>query len=166
MMPLPTHVSAARVAALSRHPILETDMPDTLCRQRLAILSAALVLGACATSAPVVYPQASAAPARVALDTEQCRRQATEAVGLNGRDAGTLARDAGKAGTVGFVAGAVGSLVAGSKDAWNKARGAAAGGASGIATKVLLEWNEPDKVHQEFVERCMKRRGHDVLGWR
>jgi hypothetical protein len=141
-------------------------MPFRPCRLRLAILSAALALGACATSAPVVYPKANAAPARVAADTEQCRRQATEAVGLNGRNTGSLARSAGQAGTVGFVAAAVGSLVAGSKDAWQKARGAAAGGASGIATKVLLEWNEPDEVHQEYVERCMKQRGHDVLGWR
>jgi hypothetical protein len=141
-------------------------MTTPLGRQRLAILSAALALGACATSAPVVYPKANAAPARVAADTEQCRRQATEAVGLNGRNAGSLAGDAGKAGAVAFAAAAVGGLVASSKDVWQRARGAAAGGATGIATKVLLDWNEPDKVHQEYVERCMKQRGHDVLGWR
>ena len=42
-------------------------------------------LGACATSAPVVYPNAGVASTRVGLDTEQCRRQATEAVGLTKR---------------------------------------------------------------------------------
>jgi outer membrane lipoprotein SlyB len=141
-------------------------MPKPPLRRSPAILLCAVLLGACATSAPVVVTTSAADSARVARDTEQCRRQATAAVGLNGRDAGTLAQAAGKAGTVGFVGGAVGSLVAGSKDAWQKARGAAAGGASGIAAKVLLEWNEPDDVHQEFVERCMKKRGHDVLGWR
>jgi hypothetical protein len=166
MMPLHRHVLPGRVAALSTQFILETAMPYPLCRQRLAILSTALVLGACATSAPVVYPNAGVASTRVGLDTEQCRRQATEAVGLNGRDASGLAKDAGKVGSVAFAAAAVGGLVASSKDVWQRARGAAAGGAAGIATKVLLDWNEPDKVHQEYVERCMKKRGHDVLGWR
>jgi hypothetical protein len=162
-----------RHAALSRHFNPEADMPDPTRRlhrcpagQRLAMLASVLLLGACATTAPVVYPSAGADAARVARDTEQCRSQAAKAVGLNGRTAPGTARDAGQAATIGFAAAAVGSLVAGSKDAWQRARGAAAGGATGMATKVLLEWNEPDEVHQEYVERCMKRRGHDVLGWR
>jgi hypothetical protein len=166
MMPSQPHVLPARRAALSWQFNLETVMPKPPIHQSLAILLSAALLGACATSAPVVVPTSAADSARVARDSEQCRSQATAAVGLNGRNAGTVASSAGKAGTVGFVAGAVGGLVAGSKDVWQKARGAAAGGASGIATKVLLEWNEPDDVHQEYVERCMKKRGHDVLGWR
>jgi hypothetical protein len=145
-------------------PIL--DLPHCPALARVALLAGVLLLGACATSAPVVYPGAGANVAQVERDTEQCRRQATAAVGVNGRSAPATARDAGQAATVGFVAAAVGSLVAGSKEAWQRARGAAAGGATGMATKALLEWNEPDEVHQEYVERCMKRRGHDVLGWR
>jgi hypothetical protein len=42
----------------------------------------------------------------------------------------------------------------------------ASAGARGVAAKTLLEWNDPDKVFQEYVERCLDERGHEVLGWR
>jgi hypothetical protein len=45
-------------------------------------------------------------------------------------------------------------------------RPAAAGGAAGVATKAALDRNMPDEVHEKHVERCMKDRGHEVLGWR
>jgi hypothetical protein len=135
----------------------------------VVLLAAAALLGGCAATAPVVYVKPGASPAqmaRVERDTADCRRLAMASVGLNGRSAAALARDSGKGGAVGFVGTAVGAVVANSKDALNRAKAGAAAGATGVATKVLLEWNEPDKVHQGYVDRCMEDRGHDVLGWR
>ena len=132
-------------------------------------LAAVTLLGGCATSQPVVYAKESAAAAkseRVSRDIAACRDRAETAVGLNGRNATQVAGASGRAGLIGFVGTAVGSVVAGSKDAWARARAGAAGGAAGIATKTLLEWNDPDDVYQEYVERCLAERGHDVLGWR
>ena len=60
----------------------------------------------------------------------------------------------------------MGSVVGNSANAWERARGAAAGGAAGMATKLLLDWNEGDEVYQKYVEQCLERRGHQVLGWR
>lgn len=130
---------------------------------------AALLMG-CATSQPVVYhrsaPDAQRA-ARVAADVEQCRGLASAAVGTNGRTAPqAVAAGAGRVGAIAFVAEAVEALVEGSRDAWNKARGAAAGGVAGMLTKTVIDGNEPDDVHKEYVERCLKDRGNVVLGWR
>jgi outer membrane lipoprotein SlyB len=131
--------------------------------------TAALVLAGCATPQPVVYQKAATGAAqqqRVTKDTQECRRRAEAAVGLNARRADAAAQNAAKTGAIAFAATAVGSLVNASKDAWQRARVGAAGGATGAAVKTVLEWNDPDDVHQEYVERCMEERGHDVLGWR
>jgi outer membrane lipoprotein SlyB len=136
----------------------------------LAVSAAtALVLAGCATPQPVVYQKTAASAAqqqRLAKDTQDCRRRAEAAVGLNARRADAAAQSAAKTGAIAFAATAVGGLVNASKDVWQRARVGAAGGATGAAVKTVLEWNDPDDVHQEYVERCMSERGHDVLGWR
>jgi hypothetical protein len=133
------------------------------------LLSSVLVLGACSTAAPVVYSekrQTLDIDARTRNDIAQCSQQADTRIGRNGANARQAAAKSGQVAGVGFVATAVGSLVATSRGAWDRARGAAAGGAAGMATKLLLEWNEPDDVYQAYVERCLQSRGHEVLGWR
>lgn len=136
---------------------------------RAGLLATLLVLSACSTTAPVVYSARSDAvqiDARTQADIAQCSKQADARIGRNGLGAqGVASRSAQTAG-IGFAATAVGSVVAGSRDAWQRARGAAAGGATGMAAKLLLEWNEPDEVFQKYVERCLAGRGHEVLGWR
>ena len=47
-----------------------------------------------------------------------------------------------------------------------KARGAGAGAMAGTLTSVALNWNEPDSVYRNYVDLCLKERGHKVLGWR
>jgi outer membrane lipoprotein SlyB len=141
---------------------------------RLILATGALsVLTACAsTTAPVVYPSAGkaakagkAAPDAQA-DVAECRRQAKSAVGVNDLHAQKVASAGGKRGAVEFVDRAVEQLVQRSGEVWSKARGAAAGVVAGGLTSVALNWNEPDAVYREFVEECMKERGHKVLGWR
>lgn len=134
-----------------------------------AVLAAAAALGGCASSAPVVYSkQRDVVPvdARTQADIAQCRRAADQRVGRNGLDTRQAAQRSASTAGVGFVAAAVGGLVSHTRGAWEKARGAAAGGAAGMATKLLLDWNEGDDVYQTYVERCLAARGHEVLGWR
>lgn len=137
---------------------------------RLLPIAAVLLVG-CASTAPVVYQRPAVKPdtaqtARIARDTRTCRDEAVRSVGLNARGARQVGRDAGKAGAIGFAGAAAGSVVAGSREVWQRARTAAAAGAAGMAAKVLLDWNEPDEVHREYVEQCLQDRGHRVLGWR
>jgi hypothetical protein len=130
------------------------------------------LLAGCASTQPVLYQTgpaskpAPAAPTKAQRDITECTRRAEVAVGRHAMDAPSTAGAAGQAGVIGFVGAAAGSMVTKSRNVWERARGAAAAGAAGMATKLLLEWNEGDRVFQKHVERCLDERGHDVLGWR
>ena len=96
----------------------------------------------------------------------RCRRLADQAVGLNDRRGGRVAENAAKGGVIGFTATAAAALVAGASDVWQTALAGASGGAAGVTAKTLLEWNAPDEAYRGYVERCLARRGHHVVGWR
>jgi hypothetical protein len=166
------HTDIKTEAPTMTHPTFLHALP------RAVIAAAALLLTACATHQPVVYQAKTPTPTqaqRIERDTLECRQRAEERVGLNarrappaqaGRATAGAAENSGRAGLIGFVAAAANGLVAGSRDVWARARAGAAAGATGVAAKTILEWNDPDKVYQEYVERCMDERGHEVLGWR
>ncbi len=146
------------------------------CHAVAALLVVAGLAG-CASTQPVIYSKSSDSIAlndRTRADLAACSRLADERVGRNSMNAQpaagggtqTVVQKVGATGAIAFVATAVGSVVGNSKNAWERARGAAAGGAAGMATKLLLEWNEGDKVYQRYVENCLEDRGHEVLGWR
>lgn len=134
-----------------------------------ALAASALLLLGCATAVPVVYREgrpSAAAEQRLTEDIATCRRQADRAFGANANDGRTAARQATKFGLAEFAQEAAEALVEGSRRVWERARAGAAGGAASAVTKVLFDWNEPDAVYKKHVERCLARRGHDVLGWR
>lgn len=137
---------------------------------RAAALSASvLLLLGCATAVPVVYREgqpSAAAEQRLANDIADCRRRADRAFGVNANDGRTVGRQAAKYGLAEFAQEAAEALVEGSRRVWEKARAGAAGGAASVVTKLLFDWNQPDAVYRKHVERCLARRGHDVLGWR
>jgi outer membrane lipoprotein SlyB len=135
-----------------------------------SILAAIAVLGlaGCAsTSTPVVYPSAKATQSqRADADLKACRAEADAAVGVNGTHSRTAGTRTAQRGSIEFVDKAVESMVNGSKEVWAKARGASAGAMAGSLTAVALNWNEPDGVYRNYVDLCLKERGHKVLGWR
>ena len=140
---------------------------------RAAGLVLALGLSACASTQPVIYSKKADSiklNERTQRDLQECSQRADQGVGRNSAKGAPekhkVAQKVGATAAIGFVATAVGSVVSNSKGVWERARGAAAGGAAGMATKLLLEWNEGDKVFQKYVELCLEDRGHEVLGWR
>ncbi len=143
---------------------------------KLSLMLLLPLITACASTQPVLI-QAEAAPiasqqARARLDVQHCLRVADERVGRNAlhapqadgaqKAAGKTAQVAG----IAFVGTAVASSVSRSKEVWQRARGAAAGGAAAVGLKLLLDWNAPDEVYEKQVEHCLERRGHEVAGWR
>ncbi len=30
----------------------------------------------------------------------------------------------------------------------------------------VIDWNQPDEAYRGYVERCLEKRGHHVVGWR
>jgi hypothetical protein len=137
--------------------------------RRALIAASVIALTGCATTtAPVLLPgeagPRSAAQAARAIDT--CRKLADEQIGRNGINSKSATTHAGKAGAIGLTGGLAAGAAGGSSNVMRRALGAASGGAVAVATKVLLDWNEPDKAYQKYVDICLEKRGHRVLGWR
>jgi hypothetical protein len=114
----------------------------------------------------VLYPATDAGKRALAeRDLQTCEEQGKESVGLNAGKS-KVARQAGSAAVIGAAAtGAASIFRAPGELAANTLAGGALGGV-GSLVKSALEANHPDRVYEEFVKKCMKRRGHEVLGWR
>lgn len=134
---------------------------------------ASLALAACSTSRPTLYPNEhynSVGAARADQDVANCEAQAKEYVksgGEGGRKAGEVARNVGVGATVGAASGAVGGAIGG-----NPGEGAAVGAAGGATAGLLgtmfgwmFQRNEPDPVYRNFVEKCLRDKGYEPIGW-
>lgn len=97
-------------------------------------------------------------------DIEECREMAKNAgappsQGKSGRVAGSTA----VGGTIGPAAGAVGGAVVD-----HAGRGAMVGAASGATAgflRGLFRRSPPSIAYKQFVQRCLKERGYDPVGW-
>jgi len=132
--------------------------------QRLSLLLLPLLLAACATARPVLYPNAtSQLGGKAAQDAavQACLQQA---------DAADLSRagdDVARSTAGGAVIGAAGGAAAGAVYG-NAGRGAGAGAAAGAATGLvrgLFRGNQPSPVYMAYVNRCLGEKGYDVIGW-
>jgi len=123
-------------------------------------------LAACATQQPVLYPNAKykqAGKEAAQREIDACDRLA--------RDSGALPRGGDKVlsqGATGAVVGGAAAAVAGAIGGRNvldsAAAGAAVGGTAG-AVHGATQSGEPDSVYKGFMERCLRERGYEVIGW-
>jgi hypothetical protein len=128
------------------------------------LIPIALVAAACGTQKPVLYPNnrlSQAGSAQAEGDIAECQQLADEYVRSNpGRDvAGSTAIGGG----LGAATGAVGGAVAG-----NAGTGAAAGAAAGAAGGLLhglFRASEPSPLHKSYVEKCLREKGYEIVGW-
>jgi hypothetical protein len=125
----------------------------------------ALALMACAAR-PVLYPHHSG---KGGTTDPEAQRAIDQCLELAKRDVGPgsnteLARQTAEEGAVGGATGAAVGAVTGSVG-----RGAAAGAAGGAThglVRGLFTRNAPDPVTRAYVERCLRERNYDVIGWR
>jgi hypothetical protein len=126
----------------------------------------------CASQRPALYPNeyfkkvGSTAADR---DIDDCMQRAESFVS-SGDSGNTLEDTAARGGTgaaIGAVGGAAGGAVLG-----NAGRGAAAGAAGGAAVGVtrglihgLTRKRAPSPVYKNFVNRCLREKGYDPIGW-
>lgn len=167
-LPLGAALGAPIATRFQDTPVKTAPFASTL-RLSIAAAAVAVLAGCASTTAPVVYPVADGKKATRAdadADLLACRAEADKAVGINSVHADKAGTTAARRGAIEFVDKAVESLVNGSKEVWARARGAGAGAAAGSLTAVALNWNEPDGVYRNYVELCLRERGHRVLGWR
>ncbi len=129
-----------------------------------SILIAFFLMAGCASHGPVLYPNAhlkTVGEEQAKKDIEECDRMADAYVKSDaGKEAAKSTVVGGAAGAVvgGAVGAVTGSLGRGS------VIGAAAGAAGGLV-RGISKASQPSPLHKRFVERCLRERGYDPIGW-
>jgi hypothetical protein len=142
-------------------------------RTALAAASMAFVVAGCAATHPTLYPNDQyqrSGKAQAERDVEDCEARAEDYVKTGGQGAARAAeaaRNTGVGAVVGGAGGAVGGAIYG-----NPGEGAAVGAASGATAGLvgtLFGWmfqrSEPEPVYRNFVEKCLRDKGYDPIGW-
>jgi hypothetical protein len=131
-------------------------------------IAAALALAGCATSRPILYPNAhyqSVGADAAEREISECRKLAEtagarEGPGAGGQVAGSTAAGAG----IGAAGGAVGGAIGGSAGL-GAAAGAAGGAVAGFLGGLFSRKPKPDAAYRNFVDRCLRERGYEPTGW-
>ena len=140
-----------------------------------ALVSAALLAGCAATgpsspsARPVFYPNTTlnrVGDAEAQRDADQCMNSAKNAGLAPEEKDNAVGRGAVKGAAVGGVAAAVGALVHGrgpERVLESGTAGAAVGGSAGAVAGAFHE--KPSGTYRHYVQRCLKDKGFDVIGW-
>jgi hypothetical protein len=134
------------------------------------IIGGSLLLAACSTAHPVLYPNAhmqSVGKEIAAQDIEACRQLAETAGAEEGSGkAGRVATGTAVGAGVGAASGAVGGAIFGAVG-----RGSMIGAASGAVWGFLMGLfrasgsSQPNQAYSNFVNRCLQEKGYEVTGW-
>ena len=135
-----------------------------------SIIGGSLLLAACSTAHPVLYPNAhmqSVGKEIAAQDIEACRQLAEAAGAEEGSGkAGRVATGTAVGAGVGAASGAVGGAISGAAG-----RGSMIGAASGAVWGFLMGLfrasgsSQPNQAYTNFVNRCLQEKGYEVTGW-
>jgi outer membrane lipoprotein SlyB len=126
-------------------------------------LAVVLLLAGCAHS-PVLYPNAHlkrVGQEQAERDIADCKQMAEQYVKSN--PAGTVAGSTAVGAGAGAAVGAAGGAVRGG--AGTGAAVGAATGATGGFLRGLFKASEPGPVYKNFVDRCLRERGYEPIGW-
>jgi hypothetical protein len=96
-------------------------------------------------------------------DIDECIRYAKEG-GVEGDKGAEVAKNTAGGAAVGGAVGAATGAVLGSLG--RGAAAGAAGGAAGGLVKGIFDSGDPDPVFKNFVDRCLREKGYDPIGWR
>jgi len=132
----------------------------------VAVGAVLFALSGCATQRPVLYPNAKydqVGPEVAQRDVDDCIRLA-EQHGITPSGGEKVARSGAEGAAVGGAAGAGAGAVRG--DVGRSAGVGAAAGAAAGATRGAIHSGEPGSVYKGFVQRCLRERGYDVIGWK
>lgn len=130
------------------------------------ILALAMLVLACASKRPVLYPNArlsAAGPVEAENAIDQCMQLARTS-GADSERSARIAQNTAQGAVVGGAAGGAAGAVRGRPGRW--AAAGAAGGAAGAMTRSMLNSGEPDQVFRGFVEKCLRDKGYVPIGWR
>jgi hypothetical protein len=126
-----------------------------------------IALAGCASKRPVLYPNdklKQVGNEQAQADIDECMRLATE-YGAKEDAGGKIVKNTTASAAVGAAAGAAIAAVLGG----DVGRGAAAGGAgsgAATATRGAIDSRDPHALFQSFVEKCLREKGYETIGWR
>jgi uncharacterized membrane protein len=131
----------------------------------MVLIALCLVMGGCSSSVrPVLYPNAhlnKVGQDQSQQDIAECCRMADAYVKTSpGKE---VAKDTVKGGAIGAATGAATGAVWG-----NLGRGSAAGAAGGAAAGAvhgIFRTTDPSPVFKNFVDRCLREKGYEPIGW-
>jgi outer membrane lipoprotein SlyB len=131
------------------------------------LVAAALGVGCSHYQSPVLYPNAKleqVGKAQAEADISTCRRLADDYVSSGA----ATAKEVGKDTAVGGVGGAAVGAVAGAVSGGGAGRGAAIGAATGATAGAVHGTAKsvgPSPIYKNFVDRCLRDKGYQVIGW-
>lgn len=96
-------------------------------------------------------------------DIEHCMELARD-YGAGTDKGEQITKDTATGATVGGATGAAVGAVVG--DFGTGAAAGAAGGAAGALTRSAIRSNNPDVIYRRFVEKCLRDKGYEPIGWR
>ncbi len=135
--------------------------------QSRSFLIILLLVAGCAAPKPILYPNAHSQQVGKEVadrDIDECREMAKDAGATASQGkSGQVAGSTRAGGAIGSAAGAVGGAVVG-----HPGRGAMVGAASGATAgflRGLFRRSPPSNTYKQFVQRCLKERGYDPVGW-
>jgi hypothetical protein len=136
-------------------------------RRSVPFVMTGLFLSGCTAPKPILYPNAhfqQIGKAGAEQDIVECSDMAKEAGARSSQGkTGQVAGSTAGGGAIGSAAGAAGGAVVG-----HPGRGAmigAASGATGGLLRGLFRKSPPSASYQQFVNRCLRERGYDPVGW-
>lgn len=90
--------------------------------------------------------------------------QLAEASGAKVDKGQEIGKNTAGAAVIGAVSGAAWGAFFG--DAGKRAGAGAAAGAAGALVHGAMKSGDPDVIFRGFVERCLREKGYEVIGWR
>jgi len=131
----------------------------------VALASLGALAGCAHSQSPALYPNAKlqqVGKEQADRDVGACRQMADEYV------SNPMAKDAARGGAIGGVGGAAVGAVAGAVTGHGAGRGAAVGAATGATAGAVHGAAKdvgPTPAYKGFVNRCLRERGYEVVGW-
>lgn len=128
---------------------------------------------ACSSQRPVLYPNEQlrrVGSVTADRDVDDCMRVAGNYVSSNGRIGKTaegMVTESGTGAAIGAAAGAAGGAIVG-RAGTGAAVGAAGAGAAGVTRGLIhgvTSKSEPSPTYKNFVNRCLREKGYDPIGW-
>jgi outer membrane lipoprotein SlyB len=133
-----------------------------------AVVTLVMIAAGCAHSqSPVLYPNAKlkeAGKAQADAEISACRSLADDYVSSGTATAKEIGKDTAAGGAGGAAVGAVAGAVSGGGAGRGAAIGAATGATAG-AVHGTFKSSGPSPVYKNFVDRCLRERGYEVIGW-